>query len=101
MINKMILLFPRNHSPCPLCRTNVFDLDTTNLMDRLQGSLKLYMNNVVFTHSVVSDFGTPWTVTHEAPLSMEFSRQEYWNGLPFSSPRDLPNPGIEPKSLAW
>ena len=43
----MILLFPRNHSPCPSCRTNVFDLDTMNLMDRLQGSLKLYMNNVV------------------------------------------------------
>ena len=41
----------------------------------------------------------PWTVTRQAPsLSMEFSRQEYWSGLPFSPPRDLPNPGIEPMS---
>ena len=44
-------------------------------------------------------FETPWTVTHQAPLSMEFSRQEYWSGLPFPSPGDLPDPGIEPKSL--
>ena len=43
---------------------------------------------------------TPWTVAHQAPLSMGFSRQEYWNGLPFPSPRDLPNPGIEPRSPA-
>ena len=40
------------------------------------------------------------TVAPQAPLSMEFSRQEYWSGLPFSSPGDLPNPGIEPKSPA-
>ena len=39
---------------------------------------------------------TPWTVACQAPLSMEFSRQEYWGGLPFPSPGDLPNPGIEP-----
>ena len=39
---------------------------------------------------------TPWTVAGQAPLSMEFSRQEYWSGLPFSSPGDLPDPGIEP-----
>ena len=39
---------------------------------------------------------TPWTVTGQAPLSMEFSRQEYWGGLPFPSPRDLPDPEIEP-----
>ena len=42
----------------------------------------------------------PWTVAHQAPLSMEFSRKEYWNGLPFPSPADLSNPGIKPKSLA-
>ena len=40
-----------------------------------------------------------WTVAHQAPLSMGFSRQEYWSGLPFSSPGDLPDPGIEPASL--
>ena len=43
-------------------------------------------------------FATPWTVAHQAPLSMGFSRQEYWNGLPFPSPGDLPGPGIELRS---
>ena len=43
-------------------------------------------------------FATPWTVAHHAPLSMGFSRQEYWSGLPFPSPEDLPYPGIEPTS---
>ena len=42
----------------------------------------------------------PWTVAREAPLSRGLSRQEHWSGLPFSSPGDLPNPGIEPVSLA-
>ena len=37
----------------------------------------------------------PWTVAHQAPLSLGFARQEYWNGLPFPSPEDLPNPGIK------
>ena len=45
-------------------------------------------------------FATPWTVAYKAPLSMEFSGQEYWSGLPFPSPGDLPNPGIEPGSPA-
>ena len=43
---------------------------------------------------------TPWTVAHKAPLSLGFLRQEYWNGLPFPSPRDLPNPGMELESSA-
>ena len=43
-------------------------------------------------------FATPWTVPHRAPPSMGFSRQEYWSGLPFPSPGDLPDPGIEPRS---
>ena len=43
-------------------------------------------------------FATPWTVAYQAPLSMGFSRQEYWSGLPFPSSGDLPNPGIEPES---
>ena len=41
---------------------------------------------------------TPWTVALQAPLFMGFSRQEYWSGLPFPSPEDLPNPGIKPKT---
>ena len=46
------------------------------------------------------DSATPWTVAHQAPLSMGFSRQEYWGGLLFPSPGDLYNPGIEPGSAA-
>ena len=42
---------------------------------------------------------TSWTVAHQAPLSMGFSRQEYWSGLPLPPPGDLPNPGIKPASL--
>ena len=45
--------------------------------------------------SCIQLFVTPWTVVHQAPLSMGFSRQEYWSGLPFPSPGDLPDPGIE------
>ena len=50
--------------------------------------------------SRVQLFTTPWTVAYQAPQSMEFSRQDYWSGLPFPSPADLPNPGIEPESPA-
>ena len=42
---------------------------------------------------------TPWTIARQAPVSMGFSRQEYWSGLPCSPPGDLPNPGIQPQSL--
>ena len=53
------------------------------------------------SHSVVSDsFATPLLRVHQAPLSMEFSRQEYWSGLPFPSPGDLPDSGIKLRSLA-
>ena len=45
-------------------------------------------------------FATPWTVAYQAPPSMAFSRQEYWSGLPFPSPGDLPKPGIKPGSPA-
>ena len=50
--------------------------------------------------SVVSDSANPWTIARQAPPSMGFSRQEYWNGLPFPSPGDLSDPGIEPRSPA-
>ena len=45
-------------------------------------------------------FATPWSVAHQAPPSMEFSKQEYWSGLPLPSPEDLPDPGIKPVSPA-
>ena len=47
----------------------------------------------------MSDSATSWTVAHQAPLSMEFSRREYWSGLPFPSSGDLPDPEIKPRSL--
>ena len=51
-------------------------------------------------HSVAQGiFMTPWTIAHQAPLSMRFSRQEYWRGLPFPLPGDLPDSGIKPASL--
>ena len=50
--------------------------------------------------SVVSDSATPWTIAHQAPLSKEFSRQEYWSGLPFPPSGNLPDPQIEPASPA-
>ena len=50
--------------------------------------------------SCVRLFATPWTVAYHSPPSMGFSRQEYWSGLPFPSPEDLPNPVIEPRSPA-
>ena len=53
------------------------------------------------TLSHVRLFATPWAVAHQAPLYMESSRQEYWSRLPFLSPGDLPDPGIEPTSLCF
>ena len=53
----------------------------------------------LLSRSVLSDSATPWTVTHQALLSMGFSRQKYWSGLPFPPPEDLPDPEIEPVSL--
>ena len=53
----------------------------------------------MLSRSVVSDSVTPWTVVCQAPLSMEFPRQEYWGGLPFPSPGHLPNLGIKSASL--
>ena len=54
---------------------------------------------VLSCYSHVQLFATLWTVACQARLSMEFSRQEYWSGLPFPSPGDLPDPGMEPASL--
>jgi len=52
----------------------------------------------VKSFSDVQLFATPWTVAYQAPPSMEFPRKEYWSGLPFPSPEDLPHPGIKPGS---
>ena len=63
---------------------------------------KFYINCplwcAVLSHSVMSESATPWTAAHQAPLSMDFSRQEHWTGLPCPPPGDLPNLGTEPRS---
>ena len=58
----------------------------------------LFSVSVLSQLSHVRPFATPWTVAQQAPLFMGFSRQEYWSGLPFLSPGDLPYPGIEVRS---
>ena len=68
-------------------------------VDSLQSSHQVKWNEVK-SLSHVRLFVTPWIVAHQAPPSMEFSRQEYWSGLPFPSPGDLPDPGVEPGSSA-
>ena len=67
-----------------------------------RGSAPSLMGQCVCAQSPsrVQLFATQWTVAHQAPLSMGFSRQEYWSGLPFPPPGDLPNPGMEPLSPA-
>ena len=58
------------------------------------------LTDALFSLSVLSDSATPRTEARQAPLSMGFSRQEYWSGLPFPPPEDLPDPGIELGSAA-
>ena len=66
-----------------------------NLKGHFQSLVRIWK---CVSSSVVSNSVTPWTVVCQAPLSMGFPRQEYWRGLPFPSPGDLPNPSIEPRS---
>ena len=59
-----------------------------------------FMHMCMHSSSVMFNSATPWTVARQAPLSMGFSRQAYWSGLPFPTAEDLLNPGIEPGSPA-
>ena len=66
-----------------------------------KAGISLDFTRVAHCHSLLSNsFATPWTIAHQIPLSVGFSRQEYCSGLPFPSPRDLPDPGIKPGSPA-
>ena len=81
-----------------------FRMDWLDLL-AIQGTLKSsptpqFKSIEVKSLSCVRLFAMPWTVAYYTPLSMGFSRQEYWSGVPFPSPEDLPDPGIEPRSLA-
>ena len=71
-----------------------------NMYTQKEYHSKYHPKKKVKSLSRVRLFATPWTVAHQAPPSMGFSRQEYWSGVPFPSPGDLPNPGIEPGSPA-
>ena len=64
------------------------------LVQSNQYAIEVYFWTALSVLRHVRLFATPWTVARQAPLSMEFSRQEYWSGLPFPSPGDLPNPGL-------
>ena len=64
-------------------------------------NIKDFQFSSVQSLSRVRFFATPWNAAHQALLSMGLPRQEYWSGLPFPSPGDLPNPGIEPTSPVW
>ena len=69
-------------------------------MPQSRGHSYILIQVKVKSLSRVRLFAAPWTVTYQALRSMGFSRQEYWSGLPFPSPGNLPNPGIEPGSPA-
>ena len=71
-----------------------------NSFNYLEHSVLHYAWGEVKSLSRALLFAIPWTVAHQAPLSMGFSRQKYWSGLPFPSPGDLPDPGIKPRSPA-
>ena len=82
------------NSNIKLMCSQVEELNIVRCMCCLSSSIK------AVSPSVLSDSATPQTVACQAPLSMEFSRQEFWSGLPYPPPEDLPNPGIEPWSSA-
>ena len=75
-------------------------MDSKHLKGIISVSSFLYLHEFKLVKSLsrVQHFATLWIVAHQAPPSMEFSRQEYWSGLQFPSPRDLPDPEIEPRS---
>ena len=85
------------HPACTILTT----VDGENLWPPKQMSysqIQVNGNCCCFPLSCILLFVTPCTLAHQAPLSMDFPRQEYWSGLPFPSPGDLPNPEIEPGS---
>ena len=65
-----------------------------------KGKAKECSKMKVMSLSCVQLFATPWTITYQTPLFMGFSKQEYWNGFPFPSPGDFPDPGLKPRSPA-
>ena len=81
-----------------LCK--MLGLSLFRLLTKVQLAGVVYMVAVVVVTKSCLILATPWTVARQALLFMGFSRQEYWSGLPFPSPGDSPDPGIEPESPA-
>ena len=78
-----------------------FDCSRRVNMNRISawpGNVSTCISLVFYLLSLICLFATPWMVARQAPLSMEFSRQEYWSGLPFPPPGDLPHSGVKPGS---
>ena len=101
---------------CHLKNLSSEDLSSTDALKMCEGSELIYSGQKIIEITLPSvsegphflcvcaqsrlTLWAPWTVAHQAPLSLEFSRQEHWSGLPFPTPWYLPNPGIEPESPA-
>ena len=100
----LTLLGPSGSQPTRLLCPCQVPLNGFSTVTRICSHVVAFLNQVqvslIQSLSHVHLFGTLWTVSRQAPLFVEFSRQEYWSGLPFPSPRDLPDPGIEPGSPA-
>ena len=96
-LSRSLLLVPSQRSLPPYIKQHPFPLI---LLSCSRNFIALITHGVCVSHSVMSNSATPWTVAHQAPLSMGFSRQEYWNEVPSPSLEDLANLGIEPRSPA-
>ena len=88
LIPSLVLLFPFQHTFCDPVPSIIVILSYT------------FSGGGGLVAKLCLTLATPWTVACQAPLSKRFSRQEYWSGLPFPSPGDLPDPGVEPQSHA-
>ena len=92
--------WPHGWDRCLACVSRPPSLpQLTGIFKSLQPRLNLFLLLIRVCAQLCQLFETPGTVAHQAPLSMGFSRQEHWSGLPCPPPGDLPNPGIAPLSL--
>ena len=73
-----------------------YDITSMNILPYLTKEILKFVKVRLLSHVLL--FATTWTVAYQGPLSMGFSRQQYWSGLPFPSPGDLPDPRIEPRA---
>ena len=96
---------PQLETQGPICCISIYHPVIGHGDQEVETSICFYIVCVTITYtymlSCVQLFATPWTVAHQAPLSLGFSRQEYWNRLPFPFPGDLLNPGIKSTSPAF